>query len=102
MARLRLGFLGALVLASGCAGLADPFERPGTWTPRGANDANLRAMIVNPADLERGEGDPRGRGRQAANAVERLEDDAVKPLPDVRTSPGFGATSGTGGAGAQR
>jgi hypothetical protein len=101
MARLRHGFLGAALLVAGCAGLTDPFERPGTWTPRGANDANLRAMIVNPADLERGEGDPRGRARQASGAIERLEDDEVKPLPDVRTSPNFGRGT-TGGGGAQR
>jgi hypothetical protein len=102
MRRWRHGLVGAALLASGCAGLADPFGRPGTWSPRGANEANLRAMIVNPADLERGEGDPRGRGRQAANAIERVEDDTVKPLPDVRTSPRVGGPSSTGGAGAPR
>lgn len=100
MVRWRYGLVGAVLLASGCAGLADPFEREGTWRPRGVNDANLRAMIVNPAHLERGEGDARGRGRQAANAIERLEDDTVKPLPDVRTSPRFSGASSAGGAGA--
>lgn len=102
MMRWRHMLLGAALLAaSGCAGLNDPFERPGTWTPRGANDANLRAMIANPADLERGEGDPRGRGRQASNAIERLEDDKVNPLPDVRAS-NVGRSGATGGTGAQR
>jgi len=57
-------------------------------------------MIINPANLERGARDARGRGRQAANAIERLEDDTVKPLPDVRTSPRFGGASSAGGAGA--
>jgi hypothetical protein len=101
MLRVRYMLLGAALLAAGCAGLADPFERPGTWTPRGANDANLRAMIADPAHLERGEGDPRGRGRQATNAIERLEDDKLHPLPDVRAST-VGPTGATGGAGAQR
>jgi len=95
--RLMPLLAGALALA-GCAGLADPMERAGTWQPRGANEANLRAMIANPADLERGEGDPRGRARQAAGAIERLEDDAVKPLPDMRATPGLGS----GASGGQR
>lgn len=98
MMRWRHLLLGAALLGAGCAGLADPFERPGTWTPRGANDANLRAMIVDPAHLERGEGDPRGRGRQATNAIERLEDDKLHQLPDVRSS----TVGSTGGTGAQR
>lgn len=101
MMRMRHILLGAALLAAGCAGMADPFERPGTWTARGANDANLRAMIADPAHLERGEGDPRGRGRQATNAIERLEDDKLRELPDVRAS-SVGSTGATGGTGAQR
>lgn len=102
MVRRNNVVLAALLAVGGCAGLADPFERPGTWRPGGANDANLRAMIANPADLERGEGDARGRGRQAANAIERLEDDKIKPLPDVRSTPRFGGEGAGGGSGAQR
>lgn len=102
MVRSRSVLLGTVLLVAGCAGLVDPLDRPGTWRQTGANDANLRAMIADPADLERGQGDPRGRSRQAAGAIERLEDDEVKPLPDVRSAPGFGGTAPPGGAGGQR
>lgn len=89
----------ALLLLVACG--ADSRERDGTWRPTGANAANLRVMIADPAHLDRGVGDPRGRGRQAADAIERLEDDALKPLPDVRAST-VGPSAGGGGLGAQR
>ena len=100
MRRVLMTFSLAALLLSACGSMVDPTEREGTWTPRGVNDANLRAMIADPAHLEQGVGDPRGRGRQAANAIERLEDDALKPLPDVRAST-VGPSTGAGGTGAQ-
>lgn len=90
----RAAVLFGLLLVVGCAG-GDPFDREGTWRVRHVNDANLRQMIADPAHLDRGVGDDRGRARQAANAIQRLEDDALKPLPDVRTSR-FGAGGGGG------
>lgn len=85
----------ALLVLSACSG-ADPFDRDGTWRARHVNDANLRQMIADPAHLDRGVGDDRGRSRQAADAIQRLEDDALKPLPDVRASRigGGGGASG--------
>ena len=59
----------------------DPYRREGTWRPNGANEANLRAMVVSPSDLVRGVWSvgrqwPAGRGgpgslqeRQAAAAA---------------------------------
>ncbi|WP_114377576.1 hypothetical protein [Elioraea thermophila] len=82
-----------LLALAGCTAAIDPFQREGTWRARHVNDANLRAMIANPAHLDRGVGDDRGRSRQAADAIQRLEDDALKPLPEVRTSP-VGASAG--------
>ncbi|MFN6999003.1 hypothetical protein [Elioraea tepidiphila] len=78
--------LAAVLLVSGCGAASDPSQREGTWRPSGANAANLRAMIVDPSHLRQGVGDPTGRGRQATNAIERLEDDDLKPLPDIRAS----------------
>lgn len=78
----------ALIL--GACTLADPLEREGTWRPTRVNDANLRAMIADPAHLRQGVGEPSGRGRQATDAIERLEDRKLDPLPDVRASPRLG------------
>ncbi len=49
MRRLALPLLVAAALA-GCDSF-DPYDRPGTWRPTGANDANLRAMLVEPDEL---------------------------------------------------
>jgi hypothetical protein len=76
----------AVLLVAGCGAAVDPTQREGTWRPSGANAANLRAMIAEPSHLRQGVSDPTGRGRQATNAIERLEDDELKPLPDVRAS----------------
>lgn len=85
------------IALGGCAAALDPFEREGTWRARHVNDANLRHMIADPAHLDRGVGDDRGRARQAADAIQRLEDDDLKPLPEVRTSPIGAAVGGRGG-----
>ena len=50
----RTRLLAAAAAASLAACTDDPFERPGTVAPRGFNDANLRAMVVDPAHLRRG------------------------------------------------
>ena len=91
----------AALLLSACGSMVDPTQREGTWRPSGVNDANLRAMIADPAHLQEGVGDPRGRSRQAADAIERLEDDALRSLPDVRAST-VGPSTSTGGGGARR
>lgn len=91
----RAALLSGLLLLCGCAS-GDAFDREGSWRVRHVNDANLRRMIADPAHLDRGVGDDRGRSRQAADAIQRLEDDALKPLPNVRTS-SFGGGGGGGG-----
>src|SRR5271155_792573 len=90
-----LGLLGAL---GGCAGLIDPYPREGTWTPSGSNDDNLRAMVVNPVDLQHGTGSPDSLGVTAATAVSRLRNDNVKQLPEGSIS-GIAAGAGSGGQG---
>lgn len=69
------------LLLAACA-FSDPYERPGTWRPSGANEANLRTMLANPAHLERGVAGGAADGALAAAAVERLRQDKVKPLPE--------------------
>jgi hypothetical protein len=61
-----------------------PFDKKGTWSLDhygGANDANLRAMLANPHDLNGGTGDPNSLASEAAPPVHRLLTDTRKELP---------------------
>ncbi|MCC7282211.1 MAG: hypothetical protein IT556_07485 [Acetobacteraceae bacterium] len=81
---MRGTFLVALLAAaagSGCTAMNDPWERDGAWRPTRANDANLRAMVADQADLVAGRGSDRRVGPGAADAVDRLYRDRVRPLP---------------------
>ena len=64
----------------------DPFERPGTVAPRGFNDANLRAMVVDPAHLRRGVGADTTRGDAGAKPVDLLRSGKRPPLSSSTTS----------------
>jgi hypothetical protein len=80
--RSKLFILIGACCLSGCGGtLGDPNIRPGTWMPQHDNDANLQAMVANPADLQRGHGNGASMGVVAADAVERLRTGKVRPLP---------------------
>ncbi|MFC0408557.1 hypothetical protein [Roseomonas elaeocarpi] len=84
------------VLALGACD-TDPMERPGTWQASGVNDRNLRAMLVDPGQLERGGvGTSTANGGMGAAAVNRLLNGKVRPLLEVRTS----KVGGSEGAGA--
>jgi type IV pilus biogenesis protein CpaD/CtpE len=69
------------LLVSGCDAL-EPYQRAYTWHPTGATEANLAAMVENPADLVHGRGLGQTDGVVAAMAVDRLWHDRVKPLAD--------------------
>jgi hypothetical protein len=92
------------VLLAGCAA-QDPFERPQTWslppTGLGANDTNLRAMLVNPNDLVAGSGDNTSLGALSVHPVDALLSGHRKPLPSVNASQigasGQGGQQGGGG-----
>ena len=87
---MPLPFRTCLAAAAAAALLAactdDPFERPGTVAPRGFNDANLRAMVVDPAHLRRGVGADTSRGDAGAKPVDRLRSGKRAPLPATSTS----------------
>ncbi len=75
--------MAALALAlAGCDAM-DPYRREGMWRPNGANDADLRAMVVSPSDLVRGVPSTGGNGQQAAAALDRYRNDKVRLLPDT-------------------
>ena len=111
----RASFLLITLFAAGCDAI-DPYARPGVWTPIGASETNLRAMVANPADLAQGVGETGAVGQPAAEAVAAWRADHAKPLPAGDTAqpgqppadsgsggglpPGMGGGSGgTGGAG---
>ncbi len=82
-----LGWLIGAVLLSGCSyDLGDPYQRPGTYRPIGDNDANLRVMVVNPADLAAGTGSAAATGSEAAPPVTRLLAGRRYPLPDLNAA----------------
>jgi hypothetical protein len=81
MTILRSTALLLLMVLAGCD-RTDPYQREGTWRPNGANEANLRAMVVVPADLAVSTRSGPGDGALAAAALSRLHHDRVRPLPD--------------------
>jgi hypothetical protein len=89
----RLG-IASLALAFGCAGCAaiDPYQRAGMWQPTGAVQANLAAMVADPADLTMGRGDSQTGHYQTTTAVDRLWADQPKPLLSAQ-SQGSGQTA---------
>jgi hypothetical protein len=102
----RASLLLIALTVAGCDAI-DPYARPGVWTPSGANDTNLRAMVANPADLVQGAGETGAVGQPAADAVAAWRADHTKPLPAGDTAQpgqppagggGGGLPSGTGGS----
>jgi type IV pilus biogenesis protein CpaD/CtpE len=94
-----LGAAAAAALLAACTD--DPFDRPGTMAPRGFNDANLRAMVVDPAHLRRGLEATTTRGDAAARPVDLLRSGKRVPLAGSGSStPSLdvdGGGSGNGG-----
>jgi hypothetical protein len=83
---MRIHFALLAVVGLGACSPDYPFDKPGTWSlgPPGtmnANDANLRAMVVNPNDLVVGVSDRGSLGAEAAPPVKRLFAGTRKELP---------------------
>ena len=77
----------------------DPFDRPGTVAPRGLNEANLRAMVVDPAHLRLGVDAPGSRGDAGSRPVDLLRSGKRAPLTAGGASAVAGMDAGAGGAG---
>lgn len=84
---------GAMALLAGCG--PDDFSRPGTWQATGANEANLRAMVAEPAHLQRGVAATTERAQPATQAIRRLAADRRRPLPDSRAAQIGAITTGS-------
>lgn len=91
-------FLAAAAAAALAACTDDPFERPGTVAPRGFNDANLRAMVVDPAHLRRGVEASTSRGDAGAKPVDLLRSGKRPKLPGTSAAAPFISINGGGGA----
>lgn len=91
--RVPLLFLVFGLALSGCA-KNDPFERVGIWKPSGVNEANIAAMVANPADLARGRGNAGGRVRTTTTPVERLWQGASQQRAEGQGQTQGGARSG--------
>jgi hypothetical protein len=77
----------AALFLGGCA--VEPWDRDGAWRATGTNDANLRAMIVDPAHLSRGaQPATPARAEAAALAAGRLAFPST-PSAGVPTSAGM-------------
>ena len=89
-----------LLLIAGCA--QDPYERPATChlppDGLGANDTNLRTMVVEPADLEAGKGDDGSTGPLSVRPVDRLMTGRRRPLSGLNASAVGGSEQPGGGA----
>ncbi len=98
---LRTCILAAAAAAALAACTDDPFERPGTVAPRGYNDANLRAMLVDPSHLRRGVDADATRGDAGAKPVDLLRAGKRAPLSGTGSAaPSIslnGGGSGNGG-----
>jgi hypothetical protein len=86
-----------LLLLVGLAGCdqIDPYKREGAWRPNGANEANLRAMVVVPSDLAVASRAGPADGELAAAALARLHHDQVRQLPDSALAQVVPVSSGT-------
>jgi hypothetical protein len=83
----RLTWLVVAIALTGCASDAfDSYSRAGTWTHGTDNDANLRAMIVNPHELVEGSAETGSIGAEAASPVTRLFEGKRYPLPAQNAS----------------
>lgn len=102
-AAIRSGVVAAILAASlGLGGCSEyEVDRPGTWQATGANEHNLRAMLVDPKDYSIGTGAITSRGDSASRAVTRLGNDRRRQLIDATVSrlgpSGAQGDSGSGG-----
>ena len=103
---LRIGIPVLLMLGLAGCGSSEQFNRPGTWklppAGQGANDANLRTMLVDPHDLVAGVSEPATLGSEAVRPVDLLLKGRRPALPTVSASSssiGGGSSGGGGGGG---
>jgi hypothetical protein len=80
------------VQLTACAMATDPYEREGTWSATGVNDANLRVMVADPHDLAVGRGEDNSLAVEAVPPVGRLLTGQRLPLSNESAS-GLGSNT---------
>jgi hypothetical protein len=96
----KIMLLAASALCAGALGgceTYDPQLRAGVWHPIHPNRANLAMMAASPADLVHGHGSQTTDGILAAAAIDRLESNKLKKLPDAGLSDVQVKSQGTSG-----
>jgi hypothetical protein len=83
---LTAAALAGATALSGCGPEYDPLTRDGVWSPQHISRANLVLMAANPQDLVRGTGEAGSDGNLAAAAIDRLETNKLKKLPQAGLS----------------
>jgi hypothetical protein len=87
MSKLAALIATTCVLAlAGCGPDYDPLTRGGVYHVEHINRTNLVLSAAYPGDLVRGTGSPVNNGVLAAAAIDRLETNKVKKLPDAGLS----------------
>lgn len=93
---LRAALVTPVLMVAGCQEM-DPYTRPDTWQPTGANAGNIAVMVANPYDLIRGRGAAAVDSKASGQAIGRVWTDMPKALLDPGSSAAAGASgSGTG------
>ena len=87
--------LSALLPLAACN--TDPSERAGTWRATGANEANLRAMLAEPAHLSRGAQATDARSDVALPAIDHMLAGNRAELPSNSTASRAAIQGGSGG-----
>jgi len=88
----------SLLALTGCNQI-DPLKRPYMWHESGANQHNIAAMAVNPADLSHGRDTSKRQAITESDGVRRLWSGTQLPLLTSGGSSGGGASGGASGGG---
>ena len=92
--------LASICLLSACAD-REPYLRTDVWSPTGAVQSNLAAMVANPRDLIQGRGDTTQDTRNSANAILRAWADTPRSLSPSQTPPTVSTTGIAGSPSSQ-
>lgn len=95
---IDVALIGLLLGLAACQEM-DPYTRPDTWAPTGANAGNIAVMVANPSDLLRGRGVTSVDSKASNVAIGHMWTDTPKQLLDPGGASGTSSTSGTGSSG---